>query len=77
MIADEHSANFAQPEKALLDLFYLYPEYNSEKHMNDLRFDEDFMHDEMNEGRLEQYVAKFENSALEHRFRTCCNVYEL
>lgn len=51
--------------------------YKSEQHMIDLRFDDDFLHDEMNRGRLEQYVAKFENSALEQRFRTCCKVYEL
>jgi len=77
LIADERSVNFAQPEKALLDLLYLYPEYKTEKHMSDLRFDEDFLHDEMNMGRLEQDVAKFENSALEQRFRTFCKVYEL
>jgi predicted transcriptional regulator of viral defense system len=67
----------AEPEKALLDLLYLYPFYNSENEMEGLRFDEDFLHDELNVPKMEAYVLKFENSALENRVKLLKNTYQL
>jgi len=39
---------FATPEKALLDLLYLYPFYNSEKEMEELRIDEYYLREDLN-----------------------------
>ena len=36
----DHTIQFAYPEKAILDLLYLYPFYNTEKEMEALRMDE-------------------------------------
>ena len=42
-MADHRTIQFATPEKALLDLLYLYPFYNNEQEMEELRLDEDYM----------------------------------
>lgn len=67
----------AQPEKALLDLLYLYPFYNSEKEMTNLRFDENFLHDELSLLKMEAFVLRFENSALENRVKILKKTYDL
>ncbi len=77
LIADDRSVYFAQPEKVLLDLLYLYPEYKSNQHMSDLRLNDDFLHEDMNKDLLDNYVTSFENNALEQRVQTLYNVYGL
>jgi predicted transcriptional regulator of viral defense system len=42
-IADGGTLQLALPEKALLDLLYLYPFYNTEDDIEALRFDEEYM----------------------------------
>jgi hypothetical protein len=46
---NKHSLFFATPEKAILDLLYLYPQYNNEEEIKELRFDEVFMQLDMME----------------------------
>ena len=74
---DGRSIPFATPEKALLDLLYLYPIYKTEEDMAELRLDEDFMREDLNTGRLYEYLAKFDNKALESRVITLSKVYGL
>ncbi|MBW8333042.1 MAG: hypothetical protein K0M40_13545 [Prolixibacteraceae bacterium] len=74
-IADGRTFQLARPEKALLDLLYLYPFYNTGQELEDLRLDEDFMQDELDRERLEEYTLKFENKALEKRVRLLINAY--
>jgi predicted transcriptional regulator of viral defense system len=57
----------ASPEKALLDLLYLNPQYNSETDMQELRLDIDFMQEELNVTRLDEYLSRFASKALETR----------
>jgi len=57
----------AFPEKALLDFLYLNPQYNSQKDMKELRFDIDFMQEELNIDRLDEYLIRFESKRLEMR----------
>src|SRR5690606_23633208 len=47
-LQDKRTVQLASPEKALLDLLYLYPFYNTEEEMIHLRLDEDFLEDELN-----------------------------
>ena len=67
---DCHALWFAQPEKALLDLLYLYPFYKTEQDMLELRLDEDFMQLDFNIERFKEYAQKFQSKALEKRANT-------
>lgn len=57
----------AVPEKALLDFLYLNPQYDSSKDMQDLRLDIDFMQDDLDVERLDEYVMQFKSKVLETR----------
>ena len=76
-MADGKTLLLAQPEKALLDLLYLYPFYTSEQDMEELRLDEDFLEEEFDFNRLEEYTARFKNKALDKRVRIFLNTYGL
>lgn len=66
---------FATPEKALLDLLYLYPFYNSNEEMEDLRLDEDYLTNHLDVTRLNEYLARFQNKALEKRVEVMKKTY--
>jgi predicted transcriptional regulator of viral defense system len=68
---------FAQPEKALLDLLYLYPFYNTPQEMEELRLDEDFMQQDFNVERFREYAGRFQSKSLSKRAELLLNVYEL
>lgn len=68
---------FATPEKALLDLLYLNPYYNSEQDMAELRLDEDFMQTEFNCERMASYVETVGSIALEKRIKTLLKAHGL
>ena len=61
------STYLALPEKALLDFLYLNPQYNTERDMRDLRLDIDFMHEDLNIQRLDEYLIHFKTKILETR----------
>jgi predicted transcriptional regulator of viral defense system len=66
---------FATPEKSILDLLYLYPFYNNEQEISELRFDETFMQDELNVERLNEFTEKFKSKALRKRVNLLLKVY--
>ncbi len=74
---NKHSLFFATPEKAILDLLYLYPQYNSEQEIIELRFDEDFMQDELNVERLNEFTEKFQSKALRNRVDLLLKTHDL
>ena len=76
-ISNDLSIQIAWPEKALLDLLYLYPFYNTKQEMEDLRLDEDFILDELNFRRLQDYLSKFKSKALQNRVELLKNTYGL
>lgn len=76
-MADNRTLQFATPEKALLDLLYLYPFYDSEQEMEELRLDEDFLKDDLNKERLNEYAHNFQNKALEQRLKLLFKTYDL
>ena len=63
----ERTVSIATPEKAILDLLYLYPFYNTESEMENLRFDEDFVRNELDRGKLTLYLTQFNNKKLAKR----------
>jgi predicted transcriptional regulator of viral defense system len=66
---------FAQPEKALLDLLYLYPFYNTTQEMKELRLDEDFMQHDFSVERFREYARRFQSKALVQRIEMLLKIY--
>ena len=65
----------ATPEKAIIDLLYLYPQYSTIDEMRELRFDEDWMHDELNMERLMEYVRRIGSPVLKKRVKLLLKAY--
>ncbi|MCF0220075.1 MAG: hypothetical protein HUK14_09860 [Muribaculaceae bacterium] len=74
---DGRAIPFATPEKALLDLMYLYPMYDTPDDLLNLRLDEDFLHEDLDMERLNEYLKAFNNKALADRVKILKTVYEL
>jgi predicted transcriptional regulator of viral defense system len=72
----EHFVRIATPEKAILDLLYLYPFYNTTEEIENLRFDEYFMQNELNYNRLTEYSGKFKNKKLLQRVNLLRKIYD-
>ena len=76
-LAGDRSVLLAQPEKALLDLLYLHPFYQTGQEMEELRLDEDLLHTLVDNDRLQQDALKFQNKSLEKRVKLLLNVYSV
>lgn len=74
---DGQTFMLATPEKALIDLFYLYPQYSSMEEMRELRLDEDFMHNELNMAQLQDYAKRINSPVLNKRVKLLLKTYEL
>ncbi len=68
---------FATPEKALTDLLYLYPFYNTERDLEELRLDESYMEDDFNAKRLTEFSDRIGSKALSNRIEMLRKVYNL
>ncbi len=76
-VSDELSTDFATLEKALIDLLYLFPFYNTERDIADLRLDRDILYDDLDRTEWENTISQFHSNALEKRARLVEKVYEL
>lgn len=65
----------ATVEKALLDLLYLYPFYSTPEEMESLRLDEELMQQQLNTGRLNEFMGRFRNTQLEKRVDLLLKTY--
>ncbi len=74
---NKHSLIIATPEKAILDLLYLFPIYNSEQDIRELRFDEEFMHEDVNVEQLLDFTEKFNSKILRKRLEILLKTYNL
>jgi hypothetical protein len=74
---NKQSLFFATPEKAILDLLYLYPQYNTESELVELRFDEAFMQDDLNVERLNEFTERFQSKTLSNRVKLLSKIYAL
>lgn len=66
----------AEPEKAIVDLLYLYPQYNSAEAMRELRFDEWWMHEQLNRDKLIAFAHQISKKALTKRIELLIKTYE-
>jgi hypothetical protein len=76
-LSDGRALQMAGPEKALLDLLYLYPAYNSSRDMEDLRLDEDYLHDDLKKDLLMEYVVQFDSRKMAQRVQRLLITYGL
>ncbi len=76
-LTDGKTYMMATPEKALLDLLYLYPQYHTEADMLDLRLDDDWLADELDQSRLKEYLSHIASPSLSQRIETLLHVYRL
>jgi predicted transcriptional regulator of viral defense system len=76
-MTDDRIIQFATPEKALLDLLYVYSFYDNKQELEELRLDEDYLHHDLNKNLLVDYCLKFQNKALDHRVKLLFNIYGL
>ena len=67
----------ATPEKAIIDLLYLYPQYSTPDDMRELRFDEDWLREELNKERLMEYAERIGSNALTRRVKLLMKVYDV
>lgn len=67
----------ATPEKALLDLLYLYPQYTTAQDMLELRLDDDFMHTSFSEDVFMDYTKRANSPALTMRVNKLLKAYDL
>ncbi len=67
----------AMPEKAIIDFLYFYPFYKTEQDFLDLRFDEDFMSQELNKNLLEDLCDRFGKRALNNRLKKLLKAYKI
>jgi predicted transcriptional regulator of viral defense system len=68
---------FATPEKALIDLLYLYPFYNTERELEELRLDESYMEDDFNTEKLMEFSVRIGSKALSNRISLLRKVHNL
>jgi predicted transcriptional regulator of viral defense system len=76
-LPDSRAVQFATAEKAIVDLLYLNPFYDTIQEMQELRFDEDFMQDELNPDLLLEFTGNYECKALEKRVKIMLKSYNL
>ena len=75
IMQDGRGLKLATPEKALLDLLYLYPFYNTEQEMEDLRLDGDYLQGEFNWERMFEYLSIIGSKALNRRVAILSKLY--
>lgn len=68
-MGDGRTLLFATPEKAIIDLLYLYPFYNNSKEMRELRLDDYFLTEELNRELLLEYSSRIKSKALDNRIK--------
>jgi len=65
----------ATPEKALLDLLYLYPFYNSAEEIRNLRLDDYFMQNDLDWDKLAIFAKKFNKQTLLKRIELLRKIF--
>jgi predicted transcriptional regulator of viral defense system len=67
----------ATPEKAILDLLYLYPFYKTDDDFVDLRFDRQIISEVIDIGIFKDFLDKFKNKELEKRAELFFKLHDL
>lgn len=69
LMTEGRSFLLARPEKALIDLLYLYPFYNTKSEIEELRLDMNFIQNDLNKNLLKEYSKLIDSKALEKRVK--------
>ena len=64
-----HSFKIAEPEKVILDYFYLNTGLNTEDDFAGLRFNEEEFNEQIDYNKIQKYLVAFDNKRLEKRFK--------
>jgi predicted transcriptional regulator of viral defense system len=67
----------ADREKAILDFLYIFDFLKDELNISEIRFNEIVLEDEVDWNKMELYLERFKNKALEKRIRLIQKVYHL
>ena len=67
----------ADREKAILDLLYIYNIYNTEQDISEIRFNELVLENEVDWGKMENYLGKFNIRTLTNRANLIKKIYNL
>jgi len=67
----------ADREKAILDLFYLYDFYRTDRDISEIRFNEAILEDDMDWDRMSQYLKRFNNKVLEKKIMLLKEIHHL
>jgi predicted transcriptional regulator of viral defense system len=76
-IQNKYYVQIAEPEKALLDMFYIYPFYDTPQEIEALRLDDILIGEMLNKDKLKEYASRFTNHALNHRIEVLTESYSL
>jgi predicted transcriptional regulator of viral defense system len=76
-VMDGRALAFATREKAILDLLYLYPFYDTVEELEQLRLDPEALKEDIRLDRLEEFLEKFRSRALAQRVGLLRKVYRL
>ena len=76
-MSDGRTLQIADPEKALSDMLYLYPEYSTTQDMLDLRLDEEYLQNDLKKNLLQEYISQFKSKTLEKRVNQLFIAYGL
>jgi len=76
-LTDDRPVRFASPEKALLDLLYLYPFYNTGEEFKALRLDDSFLQNDLNKELFRDYCTAFKSNAMLKRGELLLKTYNL
>jgi len=76
-MSDGRTLQIADPEKALFDLLYLYPEYSTTQDMLDLRLDEEYLQNDLKKNLLHEYISQFKSKTLEKKMKQLFIAYGL
>ncbi len=76
-MADNRIIQFATPEKGLLDLLYLYPFYDNEQELEELRLDEEYLREDLDKDLLINFCARYQSKALDNRVKLLLRTYDL
>lgn len=67
----------ATPEKAILDLLYLYPFYNSREELQQLRLDEVMLDETFDKELYFTFLERIKSRAVEKRAKLLLQVYNI
>ncbi len=76
-MADKRTFKMALPEKAIIDMLYLYPFYHDKSEIAELRFDNDLLHELIQIDTLNNFADKTGSKALSKRMNIFIEVYDL